>query len=70
MISALLWGFMLVADNAVALPSHGEASSVERLSKRQTSTFDADDQRISTTGKHAWVAPDFAAGDQRGPCPG
>jgi hypothetical protein len=25
---------------------------------------------MSTTGAHAFVAPDFAAGDVRGPCPG
>ena len=32
--------------------------------------FDAKSQHISTTGSHAFVAPNFAAGDQRGPCPG
>lgn len=25
---------------------------------------------VSVTGIHAFLAPDFAAGDQRGPCPG
>ena len=35
--------------------------------KRQT-TFDPTAQHVSTTEKHAWVAP--RAGDQRGPCPG
>ena len=25
---------------------------------------------ISVTGDHAFIAPDFANGDQRGPCPG
>lgn len=24
----------------------------------------------AVTGEHAFVAPDFASGDQRGPCPG
>jgi hypothetical protein len=32
--------------------------------------FNADLQHVSTTGDHAFVAPDFAAGDVRGPCPG
>ncbi|KAL8980645.1 MAG: hypothetical protein Q9177_005819, partial [Variospora cf. flavescens] len=32
--------------------------------------FDPVAQRVSTTGRHAFVPPDFAAGDQRGPCPG
>ncbi|KAH6694830.1 hypothetical protein BKA61DRAFT_637428 [Leptodontidium sp. MPI-SDFR-AT-0119] len=27
-------------------------------------------QHVSTTGEHAFVAPNLAAGDQRGPCPG
>ncbi|KAF2226868.1 Chloroperoxidase, partial [Elsinoe ampelina] len=27
-------------------------------------------QRIDTSGSHAFVAPDFSKGDQRGPCPG
>ncbi|KAL9578266.1 MAG: hypothetical protein Q9212_005823 [Teloschistes hypoglaucus] len=37
--------------------------------KRQ-SGFDPVAQRVSTTGEHAWVAPNLAAGDKRGPCPG
>lgn len=32
--------------------------------------FDAATQYVSTTGEHAFVAPDFEAGDVRGPCPG
>jgi len=32
--------------------------------------FDADAQRIDVSGEHAFVPPDFAAGDLRGPCPG
>ena len=32
--------------------------------------FDAEAQRISVTGIHKFVPPDFAKGDQRGPCPG
>ena len=32
--------------------------------------FNADAQRIDVSGAHAFVPPDFAAGDLRGPCPG
>lgn len=38
--------------------------------EKRASTFDASKQHISTTGQNAFVAPNFAAGDQRGPCPG
>ena len=37
--------------------------------KRQVG-FDPVAQRVSTTGEYAWKAPDLAAGDKRGPCPG
>lgn len=33
-----------------------------------TPKFDAEAQRVSTTGEHAWKAP--GKNDQRGPCPG
>ncbi|KAG4425993.1 hypothetical protein IFR04_000937 [Cadophora malorum] len=33
-------------------------------------TFNEKLQHVSTTGEHAFVAPNLAAGDQRGPCPG
>ncbi len=39
------------------------------MKKRQIN-FDAEAQEVSTTGEHAWEAPNFAKGDQRGPCPG
>ncbi|KAL9025226.1 MAG: hypothetical protein Q9196_005914 [Gyalolechia fulgens] len=32
--------------------------------------FDPVAQHVSTTGDHAFVAPNLAAGDKRGPCPG
>lgn len=35
-----------------------------------TGDFNAKAQYVSNTGDHAFVAPDFAAGDVRGPCPG
>ena len=37
--------------------------------KRQ-STFDPSTQYVSTSGANAFVAPNLAGGDQRGPCPG
>lgn len=42
---------------------------VRKMKKRQT-TFDPSTQLVSTTGTHAWLAPNLADGDQRGPCPG
>ncbi len=45
------------------------AATAYKQEKRQ-STFDPTAQNVSTTGTHAWVAPNLAAGDQRGPCPG
>ncbi|KAL8799485.1 MAG: hypothetical protein Q9182_005853 [Xanthomendoza sp. 2 TL-2023] len=37
--------------------------------KRQL-TFDPVAQHVTTSGKYAWKAPNLAAGDKRGPCPG
>lgn len=33
-------------------------------------SFDADSQLVSTSGDHAFISPNFAAGDIRGPCAG
>ncbi|KAL8684420.1 MAG: hypothetical protein Q9224_006361 [Gallowayella concinna] len=44
-------------------------ATTHQHTKRQP-TFDPIAQRVSTTGKHAWKAPNLAAGDKRGPCPG
>ena len=41
-----------------------------KLKKKASATFNAAQQLISTSGEHAFVAPNFKAGDQRGPCPG
>ncbi|KAM0545827.1 hypothetical protein ACHAPJ_011154 [Fusarium lateritium] len=38
--------------------------------EKRAATFNAKEQRISVSGKHAFVPPNFKAGDQRGPCPG
>lgn len=42
----------------------------ERRKKKRATTFNAAEQYIDVTGANAFVPPDFAAGDQRGPCPG
>ncbi|SMY20994.1 unnamed protein product [Zymoseptoria tritici ST99CH_1A5] len=44
---------------------------LERQTAPDPSTrFNAQEQYVSTSGEHAFVAPDLAGGDQRGPCPG
>lgn len=43
--------------------------NTHRHTKRQLA-FDPVAQYVSTTGNHAWKAPNLAAGDKRGPCPG
>ncbi|RDW85174.1 hypothetical protein BP6252_02764 [Coleophoma cylindrospora] len=53
-----------------------DAAKIEALTKQSTSItkkaigFDPVAQYVSTTGSHQFVPPNFAAGDQRGPCPG
>lgn len=37
---------------------------------KKRANFDAAAQYVSTKGAHAFVAPNFGAGDVRGPCPG
>lgn len=44
-------------------------SAAKKPEKRQVG-FDASTQYVSTAGDHAFVPPNFEAGDQRGPCPG
>ncbi|KAL8997591.1 MAG: hypothetical protein Q9188_006291 [Gyalolechia gomerana] len=43
--------------------------AAQQKKKRQLG-FDPVAQHVSTTGEHAFVAPNLAAGDKRGPCPG
>ncbi|EGP89784.1 uncharacterized protein MYCGRDRAFT_90507 [Zymoseptoria tritici IPO323] len=44
---------------------------LERQTAPDPSTrFNAQEQYVSTSGEHAFVAPNLAGGDQRGPCPG
>jgi len=48
-----------------------EARALEgRQSLPGLPTFNAKQQYVSNQGEHAYVAPDFSKGDQRGPCPG
>ncbi|EOD48621.1 putative oxidase protein [Neofusicoccum parvum] len=69
-------GFPRLAVEQLAAVAEQQGENLPRLLKekheklkRQTG-FDAGAQTVSTTGEHAFVAPNFAAGDQRGPCPG
>ncbi|KAF7934444.1 hypothetical protein BELL_0091g00160 [Botrytis elliptica] len=73
----------LTASEVAAYPrlaaEHAERLAKSQLGKRSTATrdplqkrvsFDAASQYVSTTGEHAFVPPNFGAGDVRGPCPG
>ncbi|PQE18747.1 hypothetical protein CJF32_00006490 [Rutstroemia sp. NJR-2017a WRK4] len=50
----------------------GRRSTLSRDPKRvqKRVTFDPASQYVSTVGEHAFVPPNFEAGDVRGPCPG
>lgn len=63
------------AANVAAFPSFTETLVEAEIQKRQgapdlTTTFDPKLQYVSNTGIHAFQAPNFEAGDVRGPCPG
>lgn len=65
-----------LAPNSLAFPKlNNEAvahlSLLQRAApkEKRAITFDPKAQLVDVTGAHAWQAPDFAAGDQRGPCP-
>ncbi|THV51458.1 hypothetical protein BGAL_0110g00170 [Botrytis galanthina] len=73
----------LTASEVAAYPrlaaEHAERLAKSQLGKRSTAardplqkraSFDAASQYVSTTGKYAFVPPNFRAGDVRGPCPG
>ncbi|CAI6341405.1 unnamed protein product [Periconia digitata] len=55
-----------VAEYAALAAKIARQSEVKRDSSKRA--FDADAQRISTTGAHAYIAP--GSNDVRGPCPG
>ncbi|CZR55070.1 uncharacterized protein PAC_04956 [Phialocephala subalpina] len=54
----------------IAESQRGKRSTLARSPRKKRVTFDAASQYTSTTGAHAFVPPNFAAGDVRGPCPG
>lgn len=69
-ISLLAFATILPVTTVTGLPNDHDMLRDLKRSLKRANDFNADDQRISVTGDHAWMAPDFAAGDRRGPCPG
>ena len=59
-----------VAAFPTVLDQFQKASANEKRLLGLAPGFNADLQRVSTTGDHAFVPPNFDAGDVRGPCPG
>ncbi|TGO28895.1 hypothetical protein BPAE_0021g00180 [Botrytis paeoniae] len=62
----------LAAEHAERLAKSqlGKQSTAARDPLQKRASFDAASQYVSTTGKYAFVPPNFGAGDVRGPCPG
>lgn len=54
----------------LAASQRGKRSTLARSAHKKRVSFDPKSQYVSTTGEHAFVPPNFAAGDVRGPCPG
>ncbi|KAI0201210.1 hypothetical protein F4808DRAFT_469865 [Astrocystis sublimbata] len=54
------------AESALGCPF----AKARGATKRAPAKFNAKEQLINIYGEHAFVPPDFKAGDQRGPCPG
>ena len=66
-----------VAPYAAAYPAIQEAVAQSLEARQQNGGFpepdpgfNAEQQYVSNEGQYKFVAPDFAAGDVRGPCPG
>jgi hypothetical protein len=57
---------------AVARAQSGKRSTLlqDRKVIEKRVSFDPASQYVSTEGEHAFVPPNFEAGDVRGPCPG
>jgi hypothetical protein len=66
-----MFDMMERAENSMSLDEIAAAIAAAK-DKRQILPpgFDAASQYISNQGNHKFVPPNFAAGDQRGPCPG
>lgn len=66
----------LFLTGALAFPADVNPKMMEAISKAvlqkrvDVPGFNAKAQLVSVSGKHKFVAPNFAAGDERGPCPG
>lgn len=54
----------------IALEAASNNGGPQVKAERRSPGFDASAQLIDVTGAHAFVPPNFAAGDLRGPCPG
>jgi hypothetical protein len=73
----LIAGLALLGS-ASALPAYATSDGARLLKRTEKEKrilgilpgFDAAAQRIDVSGAHAFVPPNFAAGDIRGPCPG
>lgn len=67
-----LFDMMARAEDSATLEN--AAAAIAALKEKRflppTPGFDAAAQYVSNQGAHAFVPPNFAAGDQRGPCPG
>lgn len=70
---AVMYDMMERAEREGNLKQIAEAIEKNLKEKRVLGVapgFDAAKQYISNKGAHAFVPPNLAAGDQRGPCPG
>ena len=67
-----LFDMMARAEDSATLENAAAAIAAlkEKSFVPRTPGFDAASQYVSNQGAHAFVPPNFAAGDQRGPCPG
>jgi hypothetical protein len=69
---AALFDMMARAEDAATLKE--AAAAIEALKEKRlvppTPDCNAAQQHISNQEAHTFIAPNFAAGDQRGPCPG
>jgi hypothetical protein len=67
--AAPISGFPAMANEAAYLLARAAADRPAPPPEKAV-PFDAAAQLVDVEGKHAFVPPNFAAGDQRGPCPG
>lgn len=65
-----VYAFPAIAAEHAARLLRDESGPVFKSRPQKRVAFNEEAQFISTSGEHAFVPPNFAAGDQRGPCPG